>query len=89
MESDLDKALSGKPLKTRNGNKVYIYCVMPNYVQTLMVDDPYILIGAIFDKDIDECLDSSSTWTKDGMYYIEEPEGELDIIGIWDDNNDI
>ena len=82
---DLDKALNGKPLKTRNGNKVYIYCVIPNYVKMQMPANPYILIGAIFDKNTNECLDSSNTWTEDGMYYIEEPEGELDIIGIWDE----
>lgn len=85
---DIDKALNGEPIMLRGGSKAYIYCVIPNYVQALMTDDPYILIGAIFDPYSDDCIDSSATWMENGTYN-ESYESDSDIIGMWNNNNEI
>lgn len=82
---DIDKALNGEPVMLRNRYKAYIYCVVPNYVQALMPDNPYILIGAIFDPFTNECTDSSCTWMRNGTY-MENSEQDTDIVGMWSNN---
>ena len=76
---DLDKSLSGEPVRLRNGRKAYVYCIIPNQ----FVDrSPFTLIGVILGKK-DNIIDNKAFWTKDGEHYVDGIPSNFDIMEMW------
>ena len=61
---DLNDALSGKPVKLRNGSKAYVAGIVPNAIKT-----DYALRGVTVknDRSGDLIIASTSCWTIEGL----------------------
>ena len=81
---DLEKALTGKPVKLRNGQKAIIYYRTPaEFKFDKKTPDTFPLKGMVFD--VDGYLDDSlSTWRCDGRFKC--GEDDWDIIGMWEES---
>lgn len=79
---DLEKALKGKPVQLRNGNKGIITHRIPNYKfeNGNTVTKP--LIGYILNYE-NKLLISSILWCINGSYYDNVQESDYDIVGMW------
>ena len=80
---DLEKALKGKPVQLRNGNKGIIIHRIPNHIKFengSTVKKP--LIGYILNSK-DKLLISNVLWCANGSYYDEEQVHNHDIVGMW------
>lgn len=80
---DLEKALMGKPVKLRNGQKAIIYYCTPAEIKfDETTPDTFPLKGMVFDNKgyLD---DSSVTWRCNGRFRYSEDD--WDIIGMWEE----
>ena len=79
---DLEKALKGKPVQLRNGNKGIITHRIPNYKfeNGNTVTKP--LIGYILNYE-NKLLISSILWCINGSYYDNVQKSDYDIVGMW------
>lgn len=82
---NLEEALSGKPVKLRNGKKAYIVGRIsdeyePNFEYF------YPLLG--FNVDSNNSLkENSLTWTIEGNYNLNLDSSPLDIVSMWHDSS--
>ncbi|HDR0635819.1 pyruvate kinase [Pasteurella multocida] len=73
---DLEKALAGKPVVLRNGNKAFVKFVLEN---PLYEDNQ--VVGFHID---DEGNEEGINWRKDGIH-IPNVNSMYDIIGMWEE----
>ena len=83
---DLNDALSGKPVKLRNGSKAYVTGIVPNAIKT-----DYVLRGVTVKKDRsgDLVISSTASWTIKGRASLFIDEHQFDIIGMWEEEEPI
>lgn len=82
---DQEKALTGKPVKLRNGTKAYVLGDLRNLRPE--VREKRCLIGGTFVVDGDRItLYDQMRWRYDGRYFENIICSEYDIIGMWEDN---
>lgn len=84
-EFDLEKALSGAPVRLRDGQKAIIYYRIPDHIR-YHKDEPVMrpLKGMVFEKDgyLSNC---NMEWDIDGKQSLVEGEcSGLDIVGMYD-----
>ncbi len=80
---DLEKALTGKPVKLRNGQKAIVYYCTPAELKfDENTPDDFPLKGMVFNGD-GYLEDSSVTWRCNGRF--EYGRNELDIIEMWEE----
>ena len=83
---DLNDALSGKPVKLRNGSKAYVTGIVPNAIKT-----DYVLRGVTVKKDRsgDLVVSSTASWTIKGRASLFIDEHQFDIIGMCEEEEPI
>lgn len=83
---DLNDALSGKPVKLRNGSKAYVTGIVPNAIKT-----DYVLRGVTVKKDRsgDLVVSSTASWTIKGRASLFIDEYQFDIIGMCEEEEPI
>ena len=83
---DLNDALSGKPVKLRNGSKAYVAGIVPNAIKT-----DYVLRGVTVrnDRSGDLVIASTGSWTIEGLASLITDEHQFDIIGMWEEREPV
>ena len=89
-EFDLEKALSGAPVRLRDGQKAIIYYRIPDHIR-YHKDEPVMrpLKGMVFEEDgyLSNC---NMEWDIDGKQSLVEGEcSGLDIVGMYDDMEEV
>lgn len=77
---NLEKALAGEPVITREGNKAYVKYVMPDEHRAYA--GAYPLNGYILNHEEPDGVEIYQ-WTKDGSAQVSSPNHRDDIIGMW------
>ena len=78
----LDDALSGKPVKLRNGSKAYVIGCVPDGIESV-----YPLRGFVVElKPTGGVTDgTAASWTLSGNNYTHTDSHPTDIIGMWEE----
>lgn len=76
---DLRKALAGEPVKLRDGSKAWVKYVMPDDYK-----GEFPLRG-IYRSVITDTNYIDAIWTKAGNRFYSGCEGDLDILGMWEE----
>lgn len=82
-EFDLEKALSGAPVRLRDGQKAIIYYRIPDHIR-YHKDEPVMrpLKGAILSKYGDDLkMEEACSWKANGSY--SHTQSPKDIVGLW------
>lgn len=86
----LEKALSGHPVKLRNGQKAYVlhdeentYTRIAQSEKATYVDE--MCLRGVVIEDPDEKNLLSISWTKEGRYHYHIDNGANDIVSMWRD----
>lgn len=80
---DLEKALKGKPVQLRDGNKAIITHCIPEHLKYKngeSVDQP--VIGYILTYD-NKLVTTGSFWNRNGSYHYDNQKSNSDIVGMW------
>lgn len=82
LRFNLDKTLSGHPVKLRNGDQAFVKYILNDKDQNVFDEYIYILRGYRIKPNLkpEKC-----SWTKEGYEYERATKAPLDIIGLWEE----
>lgn len=81
---NLKEALSGKPVKLRNGCKAYVLCDLRDLF-AIDCGSKRCLIGVYSVEGNPSAFEWVARWKLSGKYYERIQESEYDIVGMWEE----
>lgn len=80
---NLEEALTGKPVKLRNGSKAYVLADVRRLFKTSISN--HCLAGIVSTDNDTDRYSGKINWRPNGEYYDRLNESDYDIIGMWEE----